>query len=194
MATPFNPGFGLGECMYQGVVPDANALLYGDYLGRVFEFRDVYQTDVGGKGTRTGLTVRVRVVRNVYGSAIAAKTVVELSPDLKTIVNPADTLNTPANLVAVVDEWLPGVGVADDDVCFVVIAGPVTAKVDATAAIAAGVGLGTTTAAKLVALDSTPADVDAAFLIHQGWAADVYTAVAKDDTTGLVYMHNPARD
>lgn len=157
MSKDLNPGFGRGETAYMGATPDASNLLYGNYLGALKSFKDLTYTDVGSKGVRSHQGILCRAVRNVYGSAIVPKTVVELSPDMTTIVKATDTANTKRHLLGVVDEWLPSAGVADDDVCWVVVLGPTNAlTADSGGAINAGTLVVCDTAGKLAALDGSP--------------------------------------
>lgn len=189
MSKTANPGFPRGMTAYAGETPDASNLKFGDYLGTLKDFKDEDYTAVGARPLRTTLSVLMRAVRNVSGGAIVPKTVVELSPDYTTIANTTDTAKTPAHLVAVVDEWLPAAGVADDDVCWVVVKGPTKAlSNDSGGAIAAGTILITTNDGKVDAQDSSPDDDQEAQDQSQGMIGHVHTTIAQNAGSGLIIL------
>lgn len=182
--------FGRGETGYNGVVPNANALLFEEILGTIKNFPDrnpITNADL------TGLQVTCILLRNTTGAALLPKDVIKLDGTRPT--KDASAKSTAANqLFAVVDEYLPAGGVADDDVFWAVIKGPTTAKaVTVSGAQAAGqLAVGTSGTAGKV--DFTPTSAASAIIAQNqaayGHRAFTEGAIANNATEYRIYINN----
>jgi hypothetical protein len=125
-----DPPFELGETL-SGKDADGN-LINREVLGKVFEF-PANQLDVasirGSKKRRTGRMVTAVALRNVAGFALLGKRVARLSRIAGyDLVEAADGYcdSLAEKQCVIVDEFLPSAGVADDDIFWGIIGGPVT--------------------------------------------------------------------
>jgi len=148
MGLLVDPPFGLGQTL--GVTTTNDSLVgisgtYGDnWVGCVKEFTDV--NPVTGKVRSNRRKVCI-AVRNTSTVALAPKRVVRLAAGSFTLVDGyANTAN--AEVVGVVDEYLPASGVAVNDVFWVTVDGPTEVAVALSGTdVAVGDRLGVITAA-----------------------------------------------
>lgn len=148
------PPFGLNET-YKGKDADGN-LINQELLGKIYFFPVKGSTDAAGRAC--GRPIKAMIVRNESGGALLGKRIVKFTAtagysNLTSIDGYATVLATGGHAFL---PSLPSAGVADDDLCFVVLEGPTTvltpiAGADFNGAITAGNPLvnstGTTTGA-----------------------------------------------
>ena len=136
-----DPPFELGETL-QGK-DDAGNYVNGEVLGKVFEFpanRLSVSQIRGQKGRKTGKAIVAVALRNVSGVKLYGKylaSLVKTAPtDFATsgynqpLIEAVDgyALTLSQQNVVVIDEFLATTGVADDDIFWGIIGGPVTLK------------------------------------------------------------------
>lgn len=143
--------FELGETL-SGTDDDSN-LINKSWLGQVFEVpaQQLNQAQIrGGKKRKFGRAIKVVALRNESGTTLYGKRLASLTTtageSLMTSVDGYAVATAEANVVFI-DEFLATSGVADDDIFWGVIEGPVTGIVQATAAAGGTIAVG----AKLVA-------------------------------------------
>lgn len=126
-----DPGFGRGHTL--GVKdPEQGTSITGTQ--KTFTDSDPRTTHASQYYSNRAVTCLA--LRNVSGAPVAPGTVVAFTAE--DILNSFDSVAADAGgLSGVVDEYLPATGVADQDVCWVVVSGP-TAVSTADATIAAG--------------------------------------------------------
>jgi hypothetical protein len=124
-----DPPFDLGETL-QGTDDDGN-LINTSWLGQIFEIPSstIPQFAAGNRARRSGRPVVAVILRNESGQALLPKHVVNLTDTagyslLESADGYADALAQ--DHVAIVDEHLPSAGVADDDIFWGILKGPVT--------------------------------------------------------------------
>jgi len=111
---------------YQGGVIDTANLKFEDLLGQIKVIEDKKWADLGAKGDFSGCTIEIMDVSNKTGGPVTPGQAVEMNPEAPfEIQRTAQTINIGA---VIVDEFLPAAGCPNNDVCFVVIRGPCTAK------------------------------------------------------------------
>ena len=122
--------FELGETL-TGTDDDGN-LVNDDVLGLIYEFPAVDTTATairGNKARKTGKTIKAVALRNESGLTLYGKRVVKLTETagyslVESVDGYAPTL-ADGNIV-IVDDQLSSTGVADDDIFWGIISGPVT--------------------------------------------------------------------
>lgn len=147
------PPFELGETL-KGTADDGTTLINDHWLGQVFEFPA--KDAIGSKpadqlGRRCGRTVKAMAVRNVSGTTLYGKRLCLLDAATAGLgasqstggyfTTKGYTTETGQAHVAVIDEFIATSGVADDDIFWAILEGPVTVKMQTTAAgsnVAAG--------------------------------------------------------
>lgn len=144
-----DPGFGRGQTL--GVTStDQGTSVAG--VQKVFTDVDP-RTNNAGKHL-SNRTVTCIAMRNISGSPIAGGTVVKFAN--ADLLNSFDGAAPDANVMCgVVDEYLGAAGVANNDVCWIVVNGPVAATTQAT--LTAGAAVTVTTGE--VAASAGPGDV-----------------------------------
>jgi hypothetical protein len=127
------PPFELGQTL-RGTDEDGN-LINGHHLGTIYTFPSQTMTANlrGGKARRTGKPIVAVALRNESGGALLPKRIARLTRTAGySLCESADgyaagTGEQGANTsVAFIDEFLPSAGVADDDIFWGIIGGPVT--------------------------------------------------------------------
>ena len=124
-----DPPFGLGETL-SGKDSDSN-LINSEVLGKVFEFpaNDLSVSSIRGtKSRRTGRTVKAVALRNESGIKLYGKRLARLTRTAGySIVESVDGYAAvlAEKLIVVIDEFLATDGVADDDIFWGIIEGPV---------------------------------------------------------------------
>jgi hypothetical protein len=123
------PPFNLGQTV-KGTADDGTTLINTDWLGQVHEFQ--YETrqaiSRGGKKRKSGRTIRAILTRNASGIALLPKRIVqfEVTAGLANLHSVAGYCNLLANPhCAIVDDSLPAAGVADKDLFWAIVQGPV---------------------------------------------------------------------
>lgn len=119
------PPFKLGET-YKGKDNDSN-LVNDELLGKIYFHPVKGSTDASGR--QAGYPIKAMIVRNESGGALLGKRVVKFTntagySNLKSIDGYATVLATGRH--AFLDPNLPSAGVADDDLCWVILEGPTT--------------------------------------------------------------------
>ena len=148
MGLQVDPPFALGQTLGVTTVNDSLVGISGSYgdnwVGAVKEFTDV--NPITGKVRSNRRKVCI-AVRNTSTVALAPKRVVRLAAGSFTLVDGyASTAN--AEVVGVVDEYLPASGVAVNDVFWVTVGGPTEVSVALSGTdVAVGDRLGVITAA-----------------------------------------------
>ncbi|NBW23692.1 MAG: hypothetical protein EBR82_88685 [Caulobacteraceae bacterium] len=148
MGLQVDPPFALGQTLGVTTVNDSLVGISGSYgdnwVGAVKEFTDV--NPITGKVRSNRRKVCI-AVRNTSTVALAPKRVVRLAAGSFTLVDGyASTAN--AEVVGVVDEYLPASGVAVNDVFWVTVDGPTEVSVALSGTdVAVGDRLGVITAA-----------------------------------------------
>lgn len=127
-----DPPFGLGQTLPGK--DSAGTLLNSKWLGQIHEFpvADLTVAQIrGSKSRQTGATVKAVCLRNTSGQTLYGKRIAKLEiaggrPNLESVIGYADTLIE--KRCVIIDEYIATGGVADDDIFWGVIAGPVTVK------------------------------------------------------------------
>ena len=131
------PPFELGETL-DGTDSDDN-LINQHVLGTIYEFpaQRLGESVIGGKkGRKTGRAVRAIALRNISGATLYGKRLASLKKTADdsygasnmALTHEVDgyTTETAQRNVVIIDEFLDTVGVADDDIFWGIINGPVT--------------------------------------------------------------------
>lgn len=141
--------FDLGST-FAGTRPSSGELINSDLEGQEFNFpiSKKIASALGMKGRTTGRQIRARIMRNTTGAALLGKRLARVAP---TSVANSTKVTAYAGIegegyVFPIDPFLPAAGVADDDLFYVILRGPVgllTPKTigDIDAAIVAGDGI-----------------------------------------------------
>lgn len=127
MARDENPPFLRGQTYYNGLPINANDLGGTNYEGKEYEFEDLDYSVPGSKPSRTNRLVRCRIVRNVSGMTLYPGQLVRFKKSAGVpITGQVDGLTsvTAEDFAGVVDEWLSPNGVPNNDLFFIVVAGP----------------------------------------------------------------------
>lgn len=125
------PPFDLGQT-YRGTdLNDSSVLINAPWLGQVFEFP--YETRTtgsvrGNKTRKSGRTIKAIAIRNSSGISLLPKRIVQL--DTTAGVAGMQVTKGYANSwaqdnIAIVDDSLPSTGVADKDIFWAIVQGPV---------------------------------------------------------------------
>lgn len=118
--------FGLGET-FAGT--RNSELINTDLEGQEFDFpiTEKIATALGMRGRTSGRQIRARIMRNTSGSALIGKRLGKLTPtsiaNSTKITDYADTEGQ--KYVFPIDPFLPSAGVADDDLFYVILRGPI---------------------------------------------------------------------
>lgn len=139
MARDENPPFGRGETFYNGETIDSNNLGGQNLEGMEWVFEDIHpETGV----TRTGRSVRCRVVRNVAAAALLPKRLARFKLTAGVYSHRVDGYSTTTAAEGYpIDEYLPAAGVPVNDLFWLVIEGPavvLTSLSDLSADVVAG--------------------------------------------------------
>ncbi len=130
MTWTLDPPFNRGETIYKGTTIDPNNLMAPQLEGRVYDFpdEDFSTTVAGAKNLRTQRKVTCMVVRNVSGGNLLPKRLVTPVVGSGTgtdFLGRVDGYACLTNAYAFpVDEYLPSAGVVNNDLFYVVVAGP----------------------------------------------------------------------
>lgn len=124
-----DPPFALGETM-DGTDDNSN-LINDHWLGQIFEHQayDYSAASIrGSKARTTGRTITAVILRNTSGIALLGKRIGILDTTagygmLENCIGYSDTLLQ--DNIVIIDEWLDSNGVADDDLFWGILAGPV---------------------------------------------------------------------
>ncbi len=167
-----------------------------DLEGQEVEIEDIDHSVTDAKTLRSGKRVRLRMVRNVTGSALAAKRVVKayVGGTGSEFMGQVDDYATAATdpVMGVVDEWLGSTTVPDDALFWIVVRGPskVTTGASGDTNIACGKYVIPTTGGKVVeqlttAGSNASGDIDTAQANIQGRVGRLCAAVNATDTDVL---------
>ena len=185
-----DPPFDLGETL-KGT-DDAGALINAHWCGAVFEFPDVDRTPSlrGGKGRRSGQTLRAVCVRNTKGSALTVATAthglvlgfdVDSSAGRLAAGACAGASLTAGDWAGVGDPELGTTTVADDDLFWLIIGGVVSIYVDGNHALGE----------PFVAGAGTDGHTIPATASHIGNIMGVCVDAISNNNAGLVHLHVP---
>jgi len=127
------PPFELGETL-DGTDSDGN-LINESVLGMIYEFpaQRLGVSGIGGKkGRKTGKSIKAVALRNVSGIKLYGKRLAQTKSDsggyeLMEEVDGYEDEGDSTNVV-IIDEFLDSTGVADDDIFWGILEGPVTVK------------------------------------------------------------------
>lgn len=153
--------FGRGETAYGiGGTIDSSNLLFAELLGASVSFQDDNPTT---KAKNSQAQVLCVAMRNKTGGALLPGDVVLFSGTTFGETGATVTQSASPNVFAgVVDEYLPAAGCPNNDVCWIVVRGPTTAKITTKSGAAAAGGLvlmpSATNNGKLDFIDTTPDD------------------------------------
>lgn len=125
--------FGLGET-FAGT--RNSELINSDLEGQEFDFpiTEKIATALGMRGRTSGRQIRARIMRNTTGAALLGKRLAQVAAtSISNSTKVTDYADTEGQkYVFPVDPFLPSAGVADDDLFYVIIRGPVTLLTPAT--------------------------------------------------------------
>lgn len=205
--------FPIGRTWYQGRAADlaadvaAGTLTGGEFLGRIYEVEDInYASTATVKPLRSNARRKVMAVRNVSGATLARKRLVSLEISTTLCVTSFDGYGWVLyqQRCYPIDEFIGTAGVADDDICWVVVEGPATctngAAVDTTEEIADGDALvvkaGTSAtnadAGRVVKIDTTATDLPASAhigLVGYSMGVRLTTEVTSDILVNIRQHH-----
>lgn len=190
MARNEAPPFGRGETFFgTGGTPNAND--GANLEGKTWVFEDLDFTQAGAKPARSNRDVTCMVVRNKTGSALLPKLIAKMKVDgsgkefLGQVNGYATTVGDKGFPI---DEFLPAAGVADNDLFWVVVAGPatVTSAASGTTTVAVAGYVIPATGGKVVAQDTTVILAPGIYNQIQGAIGRAITAVAAINTDFLI--------
>lgn len=190
MAMKESLPFPRGSTFYQATPTDTSAHAK-DLEGKEYVDNDMNYGNADYAGYRTGREVRLRIVRNVTGSAMLPKRIARMKVD-GTAYEFAGQVNGYADTVGQIgypiDEFLPAAGVADDDLFYVVIKGPAmcTTAAAGDTNISTGSKVIPSTDGKVIDQDTTVAAGAATFNQIQGAIGRAILAVNATDSNILI--------
>lgn len=182
---------GRGETMYEGATPDTNNLNFVELEGQTKVFEDINWGAAGVKPYRSARKVVCRLVRNMTGTTLYPKQLVQVDPTNPNRITGL-TVSTGQECYPV-DEFLPAAGVPNGDVFWIVISGPAMVKTPMTgaefqtASIAAGAILtsGTTNGGSTAAGSTAPAGRVAGFPVVASTTVAQFTDLLNVATNSL---------
>ena len=133
MARDENPPFSLGSTWHNGGTIDANNLQDTHLEGQEWVFDDVdLSSSSGAKPTRTPFKKRGCIVRNASGIAILPNRAVTWQATAgnygKRVDGYCDLTNE--KVAGIVDDFLPTAGCPNNDMCWLIVEGPVNVLTD----------------------------------------------------------------
>ena len=182
--------FGRGETFYAGRTIDASSLQGDDFLGITRTFNDINATT---RTKNTGLYCVAVLLRNLSGGTLFAKEAIQFSGTVPAQATSGKT-SAANQLFAVVDEYLPAIGVPANDIFWAVVKGPTTAKfVTVSGAKSAGQLLvgSSSTAGKLDFISTSPGSATIAQNAAVYGRAFTEGAIANAAEEARVYLTSP---
>lgn len=153
-----DPPFVRGMTFYDGATIDSANLGGVEWEGREYWLDDLDFSVYGIKPYRSGMKVKVRVVRNVSGITLLPKQAVRYQESGSRGHRVDGYTRTTAQAFAgIVDEFLPSTGVVNNDLFFLVVEGPSMCLTRGDASISANIGVGDRVVATTDAAASTVA-------------------------------------
>lgn len=180
--------FPRGTTAYGGNTIDSNNLLFGNQIGQVRCF-----PDNNPNGTvNSGLEVVAIAMRNKTAGALLPGQAVLFSSTVGETGATITQSGTPNVFFGIVDEYLPAAGCPVNDVCWIVVRGPVLANITTSLGVSVGQLFMPSAAdnGKLDVIDATP-DNDLEAMNQAIYATAVAMgAIAADDTTARLALRS----